>query len=331
MSKITCTSKQSGDEADVARGIQLLPVLWNACVFFAGEDRNDKGQIMEYNIDDKAWNSIDIPCCGSESYALTTYHEKLLLIGGYSKEINGQCNKVWEFDEDGRTFKDSSLPPLPETKECRTISATSEGDLLVVICKDLEQNILVNIFDGNKNWITHPQPNNLRISSSDSVSVMICDALVYLVHQDRNKSSYSIYQASLQSLKDETISSSSSWEKIIPDPPKYNHSNLVFVQNRMLLFASSTCQSTLAFIYSPEYKCWNEIGEFGVEFNISPSYPVSISAVSLPKNQVLVMGWVKGKETREDNFVRCGPPSFEVLLLQPQGEYIKCEPNYVHV
>lgn len=336
LSEITCTSTQCGDKPDVYRLSMSPPVLHKGCVYVAGDDvSSTEGQIFEYNIAEKTWNPIPIPCYGSDSYALTLYHGKLLLVGGRIVEEHVSNNswtsclsdKIFEYDEESCTFIESSIiPPVPDVRNCRSVSVTSEGDHLVVVHRKLDQNerIVVKIFDGTTHKWSEQVADSKRNDSSDSVRIIIHKESLYVVYYNTQGIQNVLY-TSLQTLKEETTASPSTWHELTNPLPKHNHSNVIFIDDYMLVVAASNSNCQLLFAYSFKCERWTEIGAFDITLAAENSYTNSI--VGLPDHSVLLMGWVRDR----DDILHLNKPSFDVMLLQPHSKFISDNVSFIRI
>ena len=107
------------------------------------------------------WETLQSPTYYS---ALTTYHNKLLLVGGMEASTGQITNQLWVFEEGEQTLT-QPLPPMP-TRRSRA-SAVSTQDHLIVAggCGHLDT---VEVFDGQQ-WVT-ADPLPMRCCNMKSTS-----------------------------------------------------------------------------------------------------------------------------------------------------------------
>ena len=106
--------------------------------------------------------------------ALTTYHNKLLLVGGMEASTGQTTNQLWVFEEGEQTWT-QPLPPMPTRRH--GASAVSTQDYLIVAggvvdseVFDGQQWVAAEVFDGQQ-WVTaDPLPlscYNMKSTSHD--------------------------------------------------------------------------------------------------------------------------------------------------------------------
>ena len=79
--------------------------------------------------------------------ALTTYHNKLLLVGGREASTGQTTNQLWVFEEGEQTWN-QPLPPMPTRRN--GASAVSTQDHLIIVGGHSSGRMLntVEVFDG---------------------------------------------------------------------------------------------------------------------------------------------------------------------------------------
>ena len=115
------------------------------------------------------WDSMDIPVHG---FTLTTYHSKLVLIGGWEcvgEGIHGRhSNKLWTLREDDQWQE--TIPPM-ELESYYNVLATSHGDHLLVLAYGymfITNKIL--LFNGHHWTSTNHAPLDLAINVCSTIA-----------------------------------------------------------------------------------------------------------------------------------------------------------------
>ena len=132
---------------------------------YTGDDTTSSN-IYTYDPTMDTWETLQSPTRYS---ALTTYHNKLLLVGGVEDYSTGQTtNQLWVFEEGERTWT-QPLPPMPTRRY--GASAVSTQDHFIVAggqndnCGPLNT---VEVFDGQQ-WVTaDPLPKSCSFMNSTS-------------------------------------------------------------------------------------------------------------------------------------------------------------------
>ena len=105
--------------------------------------------IYTYDHTMDTWETLQSPTRYS---ALTTYHNKLLLVGGREASTDQITNQLWVFEEGEQTWT-QPLPPMP-TRRCGASAVSTQDHLIVAggynVGGDLNT---VEVFDGQQ-WVT---------------------------------------------------------------------------------------------------------------------------------------------------------------------------------
>ena len=278
--RIECDLSVSG----IYKMLVRVPVLWNGDVYtvdtpspFSSKRSEDiQCKLLKYSTSSNSWSKVLIPCERSRGHVhthvhvLTTYHSKLLLIG--------DVHKVLEFDASESTFKESTnIEPLPSgTGE--VVSAASEGDNLLVICKDGNKNwASVNIFDG-KHWKVYDGP---YLHQGSNLQVLIHNCTVFLAEWFQ-RSMVNIYKTPLQSLYCDEPHVWQALRSTLPRPHD-NASNLISLGNHLCIVSHNLRRSgdnICVWYYSVNCESWLELGNVDTHFS-----PVSYTHLTLPTNR----------------------------------------------
>ena len=236
--------------------------------------------IYTYDPTMDTWETLQSP---TYYQALTTYHNKLLLVGGEESSTGQTTNQLWVFEEGEQTWT-QPLPPMP-TRRSRA-SAVSTQDYLIVAGGYIRGHgnlDTVEVFDGQQ-WVTaDPLPMRCRFMMSASH-----DGLYYLMGgwgQDT-----SVFYTSLQSLVDKAIQhpptsptntdQPSVW-KTLPNTP-HPHSSTTIFGGALVAVGGRPNRSSLH-LYSPLTQSWLPAGEMPVGVDCT-------CTVTLPTGEMMVIG-----------------------------------------
>ena len=119
--------------------------------------------IYTYDPTTDTWETLQSPTRYS---ALTTYHNKLLLVGGKETSTGQTTNQLWVFEEGEQTWT-QSIPPMPTSRW--EVSAVSYQDCLIVAGGYSDKPLsTVEVFDGHQ-WVTaDPLPKRCYFMNSTS-------------------------------------------------------------------------------------------------------------------------------------------------------------------
>ena len=289
--------------------LQSVPVVWKGDVYMAGHDQDRDGRIWKYSILSNSWDELPSPCYGSRKYVLTTYSSKLLLIcGGLAKMPSG---KVWQFDDNKSTFKESTIANVPNLKNAVDISAASEGNYLVVVHQIRSGRMFyVEIFDGNF-WTSRTgQLSSHYIISYININVIVHHRTVYVSEHIDRKYIANVYRASLDSLK--SIPMWTNPQGTSPTPFS-RHSSIAIIGNHLIVVAADF-QHTRILGYNVDSESWLYLDEINYGF-----FPAPCIAV-LPKGVLLVIG---GSHSSVITKEISGISKLDILEAQFQGMF-KC-------
>ena len=245
---------------------------------FTGNDTT-AANIYTYDPTTDTWETLQSPTRYS---ALTTYHNKLLLVGGVETSTGQATNQLWVFEEGEQTWT-QPLPPMPTSR--RGVSAVSYQDYLIVAGGHNYGGHLntVEVFDGHQ-WVTaDPLPE--RCCSMMSTSH---DGHYYLMGGYCQGTS--VFYTSLQSLVEKatqhpptspsSTDQTSVW-KTLTDTPHQWSSTTIF-GGALVAVGGWTNQSSLH-LYFPLTQSWLPAGEMplGVDRTCT---------VTLPTGEMMVIG-----------------------------------------
>ena len=246
----------------------------------------DEARLYTYIPKKESWHVVETPAYW---FALTTYHSKLVLVGGVEVENNSTTDKLWTLHEQ---FLDSCIPSMGSKRF--NASAISHSDHLVVAGgEDLEDDLLLNIvevYDGYQ-W-TEVQSLPSQCSSMKSTLYKRCWCLMGGYGQGEH-----VYFCSLDKIVDSCKSSDiyveDLWGKL-PDVPFCNSSPAV-LGSRIIAIGGrqSTCYGHAVYAYSQKSESWLLVGELPYEI-----YNTCTSV--LPTGELMVIG---GQPTENTNIV----------------------------
>ena len=206
------------------------------------------------------WETLQSPTRYS---ALTTYHNKLLLVGGEEASTDQTTNQLWVFEEGEQTWT-QPLPPMPTRR--RKAAAVSIQDHLIVAGGWNSRHLdTVEVFDGQQ-WVTaDPLPRrcccNMKSASHDGH---------YYLMGGWGQST-SVFHTSLQSLVDKatqhpptspTNTDQPSVWKTLPNTPHQRSSTAIF--GGALVAVGGYPNRSSLHLYSPLTQSWLQAGEMPV-------------------------------------------------------------------
>ena len=263
-------------------------VVLNNKVYVGGGftgDNTTLSNIYTYDPTMDTWETLQSPTRYS---ALTTYHNKLRLVGGVEASTHQTTNQLWVFEEGEQTWT-QPLPPMPTRRW--GASAVSTQDHLIVAgghsSRHLNTVDTVEVFDGLQ-WVTaDPLPKSCRNMKST-----IHDGHYYLMGGDGQGTS--VFYTSLQSLVDKatqhpptspTNTDQPSVWKTLPNTPHQCSSTTIF-GGALVAVGGLHYQSSLH-LYSPLTQSWLPAGEM-------PVGVTSTCTVTLPTGEMMVIGgWTR--------------------------------------
>ena len=232
--------------------------------------------IYTYDPTMDTWETFQSPTRYS---ALTTYHNKLLLVGGLETSTGQVTNQLWVFEEGEQTWT-QPLPPMPTSQ--RGASAVSCQDYLIVAGGYNSDGHLntVEVFDGQQ-WVAADQlPKSCCFMQSTSH-----DGHYYLM------GGTSVFYTSLQSLVEKATQHPPSntdqlsvW-KTLTDTP-HEHSSTTIFGGALVAVGGYPNQSSLH-LYFPLTQSWLPAGEM-------PLGVQDTCTVTLPTGEMMVIGgWTR--------------------------------------
>ena len=245
---------------------------------FTGNDTT-AANIYTYDPSTDTWERLQSP---TRCSALTTYHNKLLLVGGEETSTGLATNQLWVFEEGEHTWT-QPLPPMPTRR--KDASAVSYQDYLIV-AGGYNYGLLntVEVFDGHQ-WVT-ADPLPKRCCSMKSTSH---DGHYYLMgghFQDT-----SVFYTSLQSLVEKATQhpptspsntdQPSVW-KTLTDIPHQHSSTTIFGGG--LVAAGGWPRQSSLHLYLPLTQSWLPAGKMPLGVHMT-------CTVTLPTGEMMVIGY----------------------------------------
>ena len=226
------------------------------------------------------WETLQSPTRYS---ALTTYHNKLLLVGGEEDSTGQITNQLWVFEEGEQTWT-QPLPPMP-TRRCGA-SVVSIQDHLIVAGgeKNDGKTNTVELFDGQQ-WVTaDPLPMSCGWMKSTSH-----DGHYYLMGGDWQSPSVTVFHTSLQSLVDKATQHPPSSPTNTDQPSVWNtlpntphpHSSTAIFGGALVAVGGHSLH-----LYSHINQSWLPAGEMAVGAHSTRS----TCTVTLPTGEMMVIG-----------------------------------------
>ena len=228
-------------------------------------------RLLIYDIAEDSWDIIDTP---TQWYALTTYHSKLVLIGGKRPVTQAAANELWVLNKQHNWTQ--PLPPMT-TKRYQT-SAVSVSDHLIVAggCGGGCPLDEVEMYNGHqwKKLVSLPRECTWMKST-------LHERNWYLAGGIRQGSE--VYQTSLESLiaTSEGAGQTSVWKKL-PDAPLELSATVMF-RDQLITIGGGKPLSSAIHAYSPSTNSWVHVGDL-------PDDCHSTCAVVLPTGKLLVVG-----------------------------------------
>ena len=238
-------------------------------------NRRDAARLYIYTPATDTWAILDTPVY---RFALTTYHSRLVLVGGREYAGGSPTDKLWTLSEHRQWQETPSLPPMPT--QMPVASAVSHGDHLLVI--DVNNNVY--IYDGD-HWESaeHPPHQLYYISST-----VFNDHWHILGQRVLSSRGNEVYSASLDSLvassqPSETSEPSSVWKRINNLPNEICYS-AVFGNRLIAIGDGSPYTTTSLYAYSSFTQSWVHICD--AQFT---SGGAALCAIALPSNELMVV------------------------------------------
>ena len=230
-------------------------------------------RLLIYDFTEDSWDTIDTP---TQWYALTTYHSKLVLVGGRDPNTKEATNQLWVLDEQNRWTQ--PLPPM--TKKLYKASAVSVGDHLIVAGGQGGSDVCpldeVEMYNGHQWKKVESLPRECTWMKST-----LHERNWYLAGGSGQGSE--VYQTSLESLivTSEGAGQTSVWKKL-PDAPLELSATVMF-RDQLITIGGGKPLSSAIHAYSPSTNSWVHVGDL-------PDDCHSTCAVVLPTGELLVVG-----------------------------------------
>ena len=231
--------------------------------------------IYTYDPTMDTWETLQSPTRYS---ALTTYHNKLLLVGGWEASTGQITNQLWVFEEGEQTWT-QPLPPMP-TRRSRASAVITQDHLIVAGGYNSGNLNTVEVFDGQQ-WVTADQlPKSCRFMKSASH-----DGHCYLMGGRGQDTS--VFYTSLQSLVDKatqhpptspTNTDQPSFWKTLPNTP-HQRSSTAMLGGALVAVGGHPNRSSLH-LYSPLTQSWLPAGEM----------PVGVHSTCTATGEMMVIG-----------------------------------------
>ena len=258
-----------------------LPKVWIFCVLQDKLYIGTRGTALLYfsSIADlHTWTALTTP---TTDYALTTYHSKLVLVGGVESSTATITNKLWTGDTEGNW--QTSLPPMP-TKRYSSSAINVEGtECLIVAGGKGEKREFMNTVEVfiQEQWSAVQQP---LPEEWPYVKLCLHNGYLYVVGGFGSLSS-AIFYCKVESLLNACYSNPDIlWYQMNVDPSIIRLSLASFGQLISIggAFNDGTVSSKI-FAYSTITKNWIYVGDLPV-----PLY--NVSSVVLPTGELMVTG-----------------------------------------
>ena len=249
----------------------------------------DDARLYAYTPTTDTWD-MDI-CTPVWSFSLTTYHSRLVLVGGRE---HGDCskgditNEIWTLSEDGCQWRPDTLPPM-KMKRHSVCAVSYKDHLLVAGGWTLEgSSNVVEVFDGSYWYFAQPLPIGY-----DCIKSAILDHYWYLMggegDSDLLAQNNAVHYASLDSLLDscELSDPSSIWNRLTNAPCK-SSSTAVF-GDRLIAVGGDEALSPISTIHAYSFltNSWIHVGDM-------PFAASNTCSVVLPTGELMVVGGISG-------------------------------------
>ena len=260
-------------------------VILNNKVYVGGGytgNNTTAANIYTYDPTMDTWETLQSPTRYS---ALTTYHNKLLLVGGWETSTGQVTNQLWVFEEGQQTWT-QPLPPMSTSR--RNASAVSYQDYLIVAGGYNSSDGLLNtveVFDGQQWVAADPLPESCCFMKSTSH-----DGHYYLMGGDYQGTS--VFYISLQSLVEKATQHPptspsntdqlSVWKTLTGTP--HQCSSTTIFGGTLVAVGGHPRQSSLH-LYFPLTQSWLPAGEMPLGVHLT-------CTVTLPTGEMMVIGGV---------------------------------------
>ena len=250
--------------------------------------RRDAARLYIYTTTTDTWDTpIDTPV---SSFALTTYHSQLVLVGGreyVDEKLWGEhTNKLWTLSEDGQWQE--TLPSM-ETKRHHACAVSYKDHLLVAggisPLYSINNLNVVEVFNGNHWSFAQPLP-----TSYHDLKSAILDQHWYLMGglpEDTavHYASLDLLIASCQPSK--TSQPSAVWKRLTDAP--YQKSSTAVFGNKLIAIGGEGIDTQMSTVhaYSFHTNSWIHVGDV-------PLLVYNTCSVVLPTGELMVVGGYNG-------------------------------------
>ena len=257
------------------RVLNAQAVVLENKVYIGGGSMNPSppSRLLVYDFTEDSWDIINTP---TEWYALTTYHSKLVLVGGRDSNTREATNQLWVLDEQYHWTQ--PFPPMA-TKRYKA-SAVSVGDHLIVagghggshVCP-LDE---VEMYDGHRWRKAQSLPRACMWMKST-----LHEGNWYLAGGIGQGSE--VYQTTLESLiaTSEGDRQTSVWKKL-PDAP-LELSATAMLRDQLITVGGGKPIGSAIHAYSPSTNLWVHVEDLPVACH-------STCSIVLPTGELLVVG-----------------------------------------
>ena len=204
--------------------------------------------------------------------ALTTYQERLVLVGGLNPSTHKPTNQLWVM-EDEQTWT-QPLPPMP-TPRWEASAVSTQQYLITAGGVDHHSSNVVEVYNG-KQWVTtDPLPKYCY-----SMKSTLHDGFLYLMGGEGQ--GRSVFQCSLQLLTRYSPKKQSLWNSIQDAP--YDYCSIsTFGRALVAVGGQGNGKQKSLHVYDPLTRSWVHAGEM-------PEAVDSTCTVTLPSGEMLVIG-----------------------------------------
>ena len=233
-------------------------------------------RLFIYDIAKKLWDILDTP---TYSYALTTYHSQLVLVGGINPDTERATSQLWVLDKQHKWIQ--PLPPMT-TRRCQASAVSVDGHLIVAGgCSDGDALDEVVMYDGHQWRKVQPLPRACSwVKSAVHKNWYLAGGRM----EQKNEQGYVIYHTSLDSLiaTKDNAGKLSVWKKL-PDAPLKWSAPAVPRNQLITVGGGINDYSSAIHAYSTTTNSWVHVGDL-------PDACYSPDSVVLPTGELLVVG-----------------------------------------
>ena len=240
-----------------------------------------ESHIFIYDFTKDAWQSTETP---TRNFALTTYQDSLVMVGGKEVSTGNFTNQLRVLDDEEGTWTEP-YPPMPTPRD-RATAASSQIYLVVAGGRNIKSLNLdvVEVYNGQL-WIsTYQLPKRCSLMKST-----VLDDCLYLI--GGSNQGKSVFQCSIQLLFSHSSQQHSVW-KTLPNLP-YEHCSIANFGGALVAIGGERSfgrYTNTIFVYNPTTGSWMHGGEMPVSFS-------NTCALVLPGGEMLVVGGVSKRKS----------------------------------